>query len=163
MDRKRKYISREQALEKMQRFCAYQDRCHQEVRSKLLKLGIYGDDLEEVMVELIREDFLNEERFARSYARGRFRFKQWGRKRIRIELERRQISAYCIRKAMEEIDPNAYSQTLKELLTRRAESLGALGDFEQKHKLAAYALRRGFEPELVWEEVNKMLNDDRKG
>ena len=92
-----------EALKKLQKYCAYQDRCHQEVRSKLLDLGIYGDDLENVMVELIEENFLNEERFARSYARGKFRIKKWGKVRILRELKQRQISAYCIRKGMEKL------------------------------------------------------------
>jgi regulatory protein len=76
---KSSYVSKEDALKKLQRYCAYQDRCHQEARRKLLDLGIYGDDLEEIISELISDNFLNEERFARSFARGKFRIKGWGK------------------------------------------------------------------------------------
>ena len=96
-----KWVSKEEALAKIQRYCAYQDRCHQEVRTRLLDMGVYADWLEEIIVQLIEENFLNEERFARSFARGKFRIKQWGRNRIRQELKKRNISAYCIRMAME--------------------------------------------------------------
>ena len=96
------WVSKEEALAKMQRYCAYQERCHEEVRSKLLNMGVYSDWREEIIVQLIEENFLNEERFARSFARGKFRIKQWGRNRIRQELKKRKISDYCVRKAMEE-------------------------------------------------------------
>ena len=99
-----KWVSKEEALAKIQRYCAYQVRCHQEVRTRLLDMGVYADWLEEIIVQLIEENFLNEERFARSFARGKFRIKQWGRNRIRQELKKRNISAYCIRMAMEEIE-----------------------------------------------------------
>ena len=79
MPEKKKYVSLDKALQKLQRYCAYQDRCHQEVRAKLLSLGVYGDEMEEIIVSLIEDKFLDEERFARSFARGKFRLKQWGR------------------------------------------------------------------------------------
>lgn len=153
---KKKYHTREQALQKLQRYCAYQDRCHSEVRSKLLSLGIYGDELEEIVVELIEENFLNEERFARSYARGKFRFKCWGRHRIRRELKSRRISDYLIRKALEEIDPDEYQQALHDFLSRKLPLIKAASAYEEKQKLAAYAQRRGFESELIWEVVNEV-------
>ena len=91
---KKKYLSKEDALKKLQRYCAYQDRCHQEVRSKLLDLGIYGHDLEEVIVALIEDNFLNEERFARSFTRGKLRIKHWGRNKILQELKKKNI--FCL-------------------------------------------------------------------
>ena len=129
---KKKYHTREQALQKLQRYCAYQDRCHAEVRTKLLSLGIYGDDLEEIIVELIGENYLNEERFARSYARGKFRFKCWGRIRITQELKSRRISDYLIRKALEEIDETEYRQALYDLLDKKLALISADNDFEKK-------------------------------
>ena len=126
----KKYHSKEEALDKLQRYCAYQDRCHQEVRSKLLDLGIYGEDLEEIIVQLISDNFLNEERFARSYARGKFRIKRWGRNRIWQELQKRQISDYCLRKAMEEIDEAEYQKTLWELLEKKS------GPYHCSHRLS---------------------------
>ncbi len=153
----RKYTSKADALVKLQRYCAYQDRCHQEVRSRLIELGCYGQDLEEVMANLIEEKFLDEERFARSFARGKFRMKQWGRTRIRQELKLRNISEYCIRKAMEEISEQDYLKTLMEVLEKRSMQIAEGNDFARKGKLAQYAMSRGFEAELVWKTL-----DDRQ-
>ena len=152
----KKYISKEEALDKLQRYCAYQDRCHQEVRSKLLDLGIYGHDLEEIIVELIAENFLNEERFARSYARGKFRMKRWGRRRIEQELKKRQVSDYCRRKGLEEIEEEDYQEVLTDLLQKKLATTKGTDDFQRKGKVAAYAINRGFESHLVWEKLKAM-------
>jgi regulatory protein len=150
------YISREDALARLQRYCAYQDRCHQEARGKLLDLGVYGDDLEAVMAELISEGFLNEERYARSFARGKFRLKGWGRVRIRQELKNRQVSDYCIRKAMEEIGEEEYLETLRSMLDRKADAMKNVDEFQVKAKLSRFAIGRGFEPELVWQALEEL-------
>lgn len=149
--KKKKYVSKTEALAKLQRYCAYQDRCHQEVRSKLLDLGIYGDDLEEIIADLIQENFLNEERFARSFARGKFRMKKFGRVRIKRELKQRQVSDYCIRKAMTEIEEEDYQKTLREVVRKKYQSLKDSDDFTRKGKVAKYVINRGFESKLVWE------------
>lgn len=151
MQKPKKYISQAEALQKLQRYCAYQDRCHSEVRSKLLDLGIYGDELEEIIAELITDNFLNEERFARSYARGKFNIKKWGRHRIKQELKRRQITDYCMRKAMEEIEEADYLNTLEELIRKKAEHMTDPFSFQNKQKLAAFVIRKGYESNLVWE------------
>lgn len=155
----KKYISREEALRRMQRYCAYQDRCHLEARHKLLDLGVYGQDLEEILLALIEEKFLDEERFARSFARGKFQIKGWGRIRITSELKQRQISSYCLRKAMEEIDSEAYLQKLEQQLRTRAEQYNneTSNLFEIRQRLAQYGIRKGFEPEVVWETIKKIF------
>jgi regulatory protein len=155
-----KWISKEDALKKLQRYCAYQDRCHQEVRSKLLDLGLYGDDLEEVITDLIADNFLNEERFARSYARGKFRMKQWGRVRIKRELKQRDISDYCIRKALEEIEEPTYQATLQQVLEKRLPVIKETRPYQIRKKLADYAVRRGYEVHLAWEQAKRMVPDD---
>jgi len=152
---KKKYISKAEALQKLQRYCVYQDRCHQEVRSKLLDLGVYGDELEEIMADLVMDDFLNEERFARSFARGKFRQKQWGRIRIRQELKQRRISDYCIRKAMDEIEPELYEETLEAVLHKKEALLKENDPYKRTNKLAQYAIRRGYEPNLVWQHIRQ--------
>ncbi|MBI1226179.1 MAG: RecX family transcriptional regulator [Bacteroidetes bacterium] len=152
----KKFTSKADALVKLQRYCAYQDRCHSEVRTKLIELDCYGQDLEDVMASLIEDKFLDEERFARSFARGKFRMKQWGRTRIRQELKIRQISDYCLRKAMEEIKEADYLKTLKEVLEKRASQIAELDDFARKGKLAQYAMSRGFESDIVWELLRDM-------
>ncbi len=148
-------MTKAQALQKIQRYCAYQDRCHQEVRSKLLDLGVYGDTLEEIMAELVIERFLDEERFARSYARGKFRMKHWGRQRITQELKRRQISAYCIRKGLAEIEEEEYHTVLQQLLERKWAQYEGESDFVRRRKTAQYAMRRGYESALIWSVLNE--------
>lgn len=152
--KKRKRLSKEEALAQLQKYCAYQDRCHSEVRTRLLEYQVYGDDLEEIISELIAEDFLNEERFARSYARGKFRIKKWGRVKIKQELKLRQISGYCIRKAMTEIEDDEYLQTLETIIERKRVSLPKLDHYALRKKLVDYALRRGYEYEIVSEIIN---------
>ena len=154
--KEKKYLSKADALTKLQHYCAYQDRCHQEVRSKLLDLGIYGDDLEEIIVDLIQENFLNEERYARSFARGKFRMKKWGRNRIKRELKMRAISDYCIRKAMSEIEEEDYVNVLEEILNKKINSIKETNEYARNNKLAKYAISRGFESNLVWEEIKKL-------
>ena len=150
------WVSKEEALAKLQRYCAYQERCHEEVRSKLLDMGIYSDWRKEIIVQLIEENFLNEERFARSFARGKFRIKQWGRNRIRQELKKRKISDYCVRKAMEEIEEADYRSTLETALVKKNISLDEEDAYQRKAKLARYAVSRGFESELAWQLINDM-------
>ena len=155
---KKAYISKEEALKKLQRYCAYQDRCHYEVRSKLLKLGVYGLDLEEVMADLISDNFLNEERFARSYARGKFRLKHWGRNRIIRELNMRKISDYCQRKAMEEIEEEDYLETLQMVLEKKNRLLKVDNDYTRRQKLFQFLQQRGFETDLSWNAIRELLS-----
>ena len=147
------------ALKKLQKYCAYQDRCHQEVRAKLLSLKIYGDDLEEIMTELISDNFLNEERFARSFARGKFRIKKWGKIKIEQALKQRTISSYCIQQAMQEIDEEGYVEGLKALIEKKKNTEKEENKFKLKNKLAQYAIRRGFETQLVWQILNEIILD----
>lgn len=142
------------ALEKLRKYCVYQDRCHKEVRSKLLKLEVYGDELEEVINALIAEDFLNEERFARSFARGKFRIKRWGRIKIKNELKKRHISDYCIRKGMEEIDDVDYEETIQFLIKKHA-LFSKADNYKNKKKIIESLQRKGFE----YEFINKALNN----
>ena len=111
------------------------------------------------MAELVEDNFLNEERFARSYVRGKFRIKRWGRIKIRLELKRRDISAYCIKKGMTEIDDNDYYTTLESIILKKQKTLKPDTKFKQKGKLAEHAMRRGFESALVWEVVNELIFD----
>ncbi|MEL6660799.1 MAG: regulatory protein RecX [Bacteroidota bacterium] len=153
----KKYLSKADALKRMQRYCAYQDRCHSEVRSKLIELGVYGDTLEEIMAELIIERFLDEERFARSYVRGKFRLKKWGRIRIKRELKLRKISAYCQRKGLEEIEEAAYQKTLREILQKKLVDYGRkYNAFESGSKAATYAQGRGYETALIWPIIKEL-------
>lgn len=148
-------LTAEEALKKMQRYCAYQDRCHQEVRSKLLSLKVYGQDLENIMMLLIQERFLDEERFAKSYSRGKFRIKKWGRLRIARELKKRAISSYCIQKGMEEIEEDDYRETIRNLIIKKKLLLKGDDEFIKNKKIATFLQNRGFESPLIWEIIKE--------
>ena len=143
----------EQAWIRIQKYCAYQERCHKEVRTKLIALGVRGLELEEMIVRLIEHNYLNEERFSKAFVRGKFRVKKWGRKRIINELKRRDISEYCIRKGLEEIDQHTYDDTLLALIAKKSRDYRALTEFEQNGKLAQYCIRKGWEPTMVWDAI----------
>jgi len=148
-----KYLTYDEALKKLQHYCAYQDRCHAEVRTKLISLKVYGDELEKIMTDLIDEDFLNEQRFAQSYVRGKHRIKKWGRYKIMSGLKLKKISAYCIRKGMQEIDDEEYKDILTTLLSKR---LNENPSFEDIGKAVKFAITKGYESPLVWEVINSI-------
>lgn len=146
-----------EGLERIKHYCAYQDRCHSEVRNKLLELSYRGDELEEVISMLISEDFLNEERFARSYCRGKFRFKNWGRVKIIQQLKARQVSDYCIKKGLEEIDEREYLHVLEQLFLKKLETLrNEKNSWRKKSKLLQYLRSKGFEPSLIYLQLDKL-------
>lgn len=146
----------DEAFQKLMKYCTYQERCHEEVRSKLISLKVYGDDLERVISRLIEHDFLNEERYAKLYAGSKFRQLHWGRTKITAQLKFRKISEYCIREAMKEIDETAYLRTLRELIKKRKPARGF--DPATRSKTAQYLISRGFESPLVWQELG--VDDD---
>lgn len=149
MERKKKYIDTNTALLKMQNFCAYQERSHVEARTKLIDLGIYGDPLEEIISSLIADNFLNEERFAKAFAHGKFNIKKWGKVRIKLELKKRKISDYSIKKALAEIHYDDYIKTLQEIIVKKNALIDETDDFKRHQKLFQYALQKGFEIELI--------------
>ncbi len=150
-------LTKREALIKLQKYCAYQERCHKEVRSKLLEYKVYGDELEEVISDLIQENFLNEERFARTYARGKFRFKKWGKRKILGELKRRSISDYCIKKAMTEIEDEEYNSTMYAVVEKKLSNTKSKNKYDLKQKVVNYSIQRGFEAHLIWPIVNELL------
>ena len=142
-----------QARAKLERFCAYQDRCHQEVADKLRSLGTDTDTADEIIVYLIAHDFLNEERFARSFARGKHRIKFWGRIRIVHELKARGISQYNITTALKELDPDQYEQQFETLADRCWANLREPDLNKKKKKWLDALLRKGYEPQLVYDKM----------
>lgn len=147
----------EDALAALQHYCAYQDRCHSDVRKKLKSLEFYGDLAEEVICALIQEKYLDEERFARSFARGKFRMKRWGRMKITRELRQRDVSPYCIKKGLAEIEEADYLRLIEDELERRnrLEKKG-LHPYLRRRKLADYMFQRGYESNLTWEAINQL-------
>lgn len=139
-------------IDRMERYCAYRDRCHQEVRTKLLSLKVYGDELEEILIHLMQEGFLNEERYAKSYVRGKFRMNQWGKVKIQQNLLRKNISSYCIRKGMEEIDPEEYQNTLIAIVEKEVNKLTPPIN---KIVLTRKIMNKGYEYPLVVEALKR--------
>ncbi|WP_226389545.1 regulatory protein RecX [Penaeicola halotolerans] len=152
----RKKLTPAAAKEKIAAYCAYQERCQQEVRTKLYEYQLSSDDVDELIVWLITEGFLNEERFAQSYVRGKFRIKKWGRIKILQGLKQKNISEYCIKSGMKEIDPEEYWNTLCTVAEQRASKTTAPNDYIRQQKLAQYLMSRGFETDLVWEAVKSL-------
>lgn len=139
----RKSLTIEQALQKLKHYCAYQERCHSEVREKLFQLGVKRNQHDEIIVTLIEENYLNEERFAIAFARGKFRMNQWGRVKIKAELKNKKISDYCINKAMKEISENEYLQLLKKLADKKYASLKNEQYLVRNRKTIDYLLQKG--------------------
>lgn len=139
-----------EANKKIAKYCAYQERCHQEVREKLYGYGLGKTDVEEIIYYLIQHDFINEERFALAYVRGKFRYKKWGRNRIILELKRRKISDYCIKKGLKEIDNDEYNELLFNILNKKVKSLSSIKGYQRNYKAAQFAIGKGYEPDLVW-------------
>ncbi len=154
-DKKKKYWSKEEAIINIQKYCALQERCHQEVRYKLIEYSIYGDTLEEILADLISNNFLDEERFARTFARGKFRMKQWGRIKIKQELKFRQVSPYSIQEAMKEINDHEYFQTLEQLIIKKERTTTFKNQYDRMKKLTDFALSKGYEYEYIAEIVKK--------
>jgi regulatory protein len=145
----KKHLSKEQAFQKLKHYCAYQERCHSEVKEKLYQLGVWKQEHDEIISTLIEENYLNEERFAMAFARGRFRMKQWGRVKIKYELKQKQVSEYCIKKALKEIDDEEYIKLLHKLAKEKYTSLKSEQHLVRKKKTMDYLIGKGFEMELV--------------
>lgn len=145
-------------LEKIKHYCAYQERCHQEVRTKLLEMKVYGDELENIIAILIEENFLNEERFAKSYARGKFYQKSWGRNKIKQEMKMKNISETLIKSGMREIDEQDYMDVLQKLATKKVETLRDIkGKLTKFNKVKNYLLQKGYESNLVFDVVRNLI------
>lgn len=145
----KKQLTKEQALQKLKHYCAYQERCHSEVKEKLYSLGVWKKDHDELIATLIEENYLNEERFATTFAGGKWRMKQWGRVKIKYELRQKQVSDYCIKKALKQIDEEEYLRLLKELASDKYAALKNEQYLVRKKKTMDYLINRGFELELV--------------
>ena len=145
----KKQLTKEQALQKLKHYCAYQERCHSEVKEKLYSLGVWKKDHDAIISTLIEENYLNEERFAIAYAGGKWRMKHWGRVRIRYELKQKQVTEYCIKKALKQIDEEEYLQVLHETAAAKYASLKSDQYLVRKKKTRDYLVNRGFEMSLV--------------
>ena len=153
----RKTYTIEEALKKLQNYCSYQERCHQEVQQKLKDMHMIPEAIDFITVQLIQDNFLNEERFAKTYVRGKFIIKKWGRHRLTLELKRKNVSKNNINQALKEIDEQEYIDTFNSLVEKRLKSIKEPNKLKKKKKLADYLLYRGWESHLVYDKVNKLV------
>ncbi|MGY8913890.1 MAG: regulatory protein RecX [Flavobacteriales bacterium] len=157
MDFSRPTYTLEEATKKLEGYCSYQERCHKEVVQKLRDMRMIPDAIDQIVVHLINHNFLNEERFAMSYARGKFNIKKWGRNRITQELKRREISKFNIKKAVGQLDTPAYLETLDALANKRLGAIKETNIQKRRKKLADYLLYRGWESHLVYEKITELI------
>lgn len=144
-------------LKRIKKFCAYQERSQKEVRDRLAAVGVKGEEAEELIAKLIEEGFLNEERFAKLYAGGKFRLKKWGKIKIKTRLQQKGISAYCIKKALEEINDNDYIDTLRDLIIKKIEKGEDMDKNTLKNSLYINLLAKGYESDLIKTIIEECL------
>ncbi len=157
MNQQRTYTV-DEAQKKLENYCAYQERCHKEVRAKLQDMNMIPEAVDKIMVHLIQNNYLNEERFAKAFVRGKFRIKKWGKNRLVRELKFKDISKYAIDVALKEIEDDDYFETLDELTQKRIAQVREKNSYKKKKKVADYLLYRGWESHLVYEKLNEYLS-----
>ena len=157
MKHKFKSYSVEEALQKLMHFCAYRDRSQKEVEDKLNEMHMIDAAKEKIIIELMQEGFLNEERFARSFVRGKFRIKKWGRIKITQELKKRGISSPIIKMGLTEIKESDYRSTLFELAEKKLEKINEPNEYKRKGKLADHLMRKGYESSLIFDSIQEIL------
>ena len=144
-------LTPDQVLDKMVKYCVYQERCVKEVRDKLRTYDIPQKDKDKILDYLLDNRFVNDERFAHSFVRGKINQSGWGMNKIRFHLVQKGIAKDIIDEALGQTDEDVYRQRLIDILKTKAKTIKAENDFEKKRKLAAYAMQKGFEGDLVWE------------
>lgn len=144
-----------EAIERIQSYCAIQDRCQWDVERKMKEWGISDEIIKNILTDLILEKFVDEERFSKSFCRGKFRIKKWGKVKIENELKIKNISKNCINKGLLQIEKKEYIKVLKDLYLKKKESLTDTNQFIRKGKIAKHLQQKGFESKLIWELINK--------
>ncbi len=144
-------LDRKMALAKAEHYCAYQERAQQEIRDKLYEWGLWSDDVEGIISELIETNFLNEERFTQAYVSGKFRIKQWGKIKIKQGLKLKRIPDKMIQRALNSIDPDDYLKAILTAAQKKAPLIKEKDAFKRKHKLVSYLMGKGFERDLIIE------------
>jgi regulatory protein len=142
---------------KLKQYCSYQDRCHNEVENKLSKFNLISQAKDQILFNLINEDYLNETRFCKSFVRGKFKIKNWGKRRIIQELKSRKISEFNIKKGLSEINEIEYLEKFENLFNKKLSSLENLNRIDKKKKIFSYLQYRGWETNLIYEKINQIL------
>ena len=149
-------LTKEQALEKIKYYCSYQERCHSEIKDKLYSYGLGKKEAEEIIAEMIENNYLNEERFAVQFAGGKFRMKQWGRKKIQYELQQKGVNDFIIQIALKEIDEEEYLETLQKLAQTKWNALNVENNLLRQSKTNAWLLQKGYEQRLISQVIQGM-------
>lgn len=149
----KKSFTFDEIKQKLVNYCVYQDRCHYEVEQKMREFLLIDEAKEDIMLYLLKENFLNEERFTRSYIRGKFYIKRWGKTKIKINLKQKQVPEKLIYKCFEEIDENDYDQTIRKIFDDYYSKQTGLKEYQRKSKTIKYLMNRGFE----YERINDIL------
>jgi len=157
MHQKHKTYTLDEAKKKLEYYCAYQERCHQEVKQKLKGMNMIPEATDIIIVHLLEHNYLNEERFAKTFVRGKFRIKKWGRRRLTLELKKKDISKFNINTALSEIENDEYIEFFNDLAEKKANSILETSKLKKKKKIIDYLLYRGWEPHLVYEKVNNLI------
>ncbi|WP_240475207.1 regulatory protein RecX [Neotamlana sedimentorum] len=157
MQQSKKTYTLQEAIKKMEHYCAYQERCHKEVRQKLINMHMIPEAIDAVIMHLLQHNFLNEERFAKTFLRGKFRIKKWGRRRLTLELKKKDISKANINEAFREITDTEYIEVFNDLAEKKANSITESNKLKKKKKLIDYLLYRGWESHLVYEKANELF------
>lgn len=144
-------------LSKAQQYCSYQERCLFEVKTKLEEWQTQQKVTEKIIIQLIKDDYLNEERFARSFAIGKFRQKQWGKNKIIYALKLKKLPDLIIQIGIGEIDDIEYTQVLVDLLQKKSKEIKETNHHKKNYRLAAYATKKGFRSGLVWDVINQLV------
>ncbi|MFA5296884.1 MAG: regulatory protein RecX [Lutibacter sp.] len=147
----------DEATKLMENFCVYQERCHKEVEQKLYDLSMIPEAREKIMLHLLQHNFLNEERFSKAFARGKFSIKNWGKIKIVNALKFKNISSYNIKTALKEIDDEAYIKTLQKIATKKLALIKEPNAFKKRSKLLSYLSSKGYESELIYEVVKGLI------
>ena len=156
MQAKKTYTVQE-ATKKMESYCAYQERCHQEVVQKLTGMHMIPEAIDVIMVHLLQHNFLNEERFAKTFVRGKFKIKAWGRNRLTFQLKQKGVSKVNINNALAEITEEEYIGLFNDLADKKASSIKETNKLKKKKKFIDYFLYRGWESHLVYEKANELI------
>jgi len=157
-----KTYSVQEAKQKLEHYCSYQERCHKEVEQKLKDMNMIPEAKNLIILHLLENNFLNEERFAKTYVRGKFKIKKWGKRRLTLELKKKDVSKITINLAIKEIDEAEYIEVFKDLSEKRALLISETNKFKKKKKLIDYLLYRGWEPHLVYDRVNELIKKREK-
>ena len=156
MFQNKKSFTVDELQSKMEHYCVYQDRCHQEIERKMKEYQMIPEAKEKILLHLLRHDFLNEERFSKSFARGKFRIKNWGKQRIIRELKIKNISSYNIKTALKEIDEELYVKTIEKIAISKNNTIKESNLFKKKKKIYDYLYRKGYESSLILETISKL-------